>query len=501
MSMPANLEYKALMRRARSLFEQQVYTEAKAVCQDILKRNKKDVLSQWLLIEITWAEGDKDNALRLLENYTKANPNDVNGHHKYCNYLILLGRFRKAIALLERLLRKDPKNPHTINLLAGAFELSGRNDKVRTLLEPFVDAGTEDPEMARIYASIEVQDKNYEQAIEVVSRHLDNPHGSSKTLMGLWFIFGHAYECTGNIRQSYAAYCSANSIDPPEYDPDKTKQMIDRIINVFSRENLKKLPRAQIDSELPVFIISRPRSGSTLLECIIGAHPQAHAAGEIRQLGPILSNLSLSIPSTLQYPEAALDMDQDDVNTLPMPYLDYIQNLERGVKRITDKTLINFKELGFISLFFPNARIIDLRRDPLDNCISCWMANLGIQHPSSYDLEHLALEHLQYERVMNHWHDVLDIRMMQVNYEDIIADQEGWSRKIIDFLGLPWDEQCLKYYETGKTVGKNMTAAPTLSYNQVTMPIYKTSVGRAEQFHEYLGPVRKILGIEDEASR
>ena len=173
---------------------------------------------------------------------------------------------------------------------------------------------------------------------------------------------------------------------------------------------------------------------------------------------------------------------------LARQYLDDLKRFDRKATRIINKHIDNYMYLGFIELLLPGARIVHVTRDPLDNCFSIYMAQMSTSaYPWSTDLANIALVYKQYERLMTHWRDVLSIPMLDVKYEDLVADTEAWVRRIIDFLGLPWDEKCLRYWEAERTV-------MTLSYDQVNKPIYKSAVKRYEKYEAFIGPLREALG-------
>lgn len=501
MSLQADLEYHAVIRRIRQLIDQLMYLDATAALQDILKLRRNDPQALQLLYEIKWLETKHDEAITLLRSYLQKYPEDGNSQLRLAEYLVLRGRFDEAISHLKRLWKKHPDNLSIRRELAHAYEMKGENDEARKLLDPFVNEHREDPEMARLYANLEMQEKRYESVIEIVNRHIDNERVPDEMKKKMWYQLGLANERLGRTDTAFHAYTMANQIDTVDFDTEEHRDFIQRMKAVFSPDHLDSIPFACNDDETPVFVISRPRSGSTLVERIIGSHPKAHAAGELLDLSRTINDLSFLVGSTLELPECILDMDQEDMDVCAKIYLDVISELEEGARRVTNKNIGHFRHVGLINRMFPNARFIDLRRAPLDNCMACWMVDLGTRFPGSFRLEHLAIEYRLYVEMMDYWHNCLDVPILRLNYEDLVADQETQSRRLIDFLGLPWDDQCLRFFEAGKKHKPKISAAPTLSYNQVTQPIYKSSVNRAEQFSEHLGPVRDILNItEDEYS-
>jgi hypothetical protein len=168
-------------------------------------------------------------------------------------------------------------------------------------------------------------------------------------------------------------------------------------------------------------------------------------------------------------------------------YLRAARKHSGGAARFVDKYLSNFENLGVLSLLLPRARFIECRRNPMDACFSCFGEAL---HPAGHryasNLAHLGMHYRQYERLMAHWKSVLDVPILAVQYEELIGDQETVSRQIIDFIGLPWDEQCLRYYELKREI-------LTLSREQVDQPVYRHAVNRAERFARHLGPLKQAL--------
>jgi hypothetical protein len=163
-----------------------------------------------------------------------------------------------------------------------------------------------------------------------------------------------------------------------------------------------------------------------------------------------------------------------------------IVGLDANPKHITDKMPHNFLTLGLIAMLFPNVKIIHTKRDPIDTCLSIYFQTFNNAHPYAFDLSNLGFHYKQYKRIMRHWHEVLPGRIMDISYEDTIADPEFWSRKLIDHIGLDWDDACLAPHKLERSV-------KTASHWQVRQPIYKTSVQRWKNYEQFLGPLIEAL--------
>ena len=179
-------------------------------------------------------------------------------------------------------------------------------------------------------------------------------------------------------------------------------------------------------------------------------------------------------------------IDGNTLNSLAQNYLDEICSHSGDSIRVTDKMPGNFWHLGLIDILFPKARIIHCLRNPLDTCLSCYFHYFGTSHPYAYDLSDLGDYYRKYMRIMRHWKKVLRIPVLDVDYEAMVRDQEGVSRKLLEFCDLPWDPVCLSFYESGRTVS-------TASSSQVRKPLYSSSVGRWKHYEKYLSPLREAL--------
>ena len=254
----------------------------------------------------------------------------------------------------------------------------------------------------------------------------------------------------------------------------------------FDRERLGRLGGEGLASDRPIFIVGMPRSGTSLVEQILGAHPAVHGAGEL----PNLSRLVMSSrgQGDSVYPRWAPTMNGQDCRAIGQAYLDSLPATATGHTRITDKWVDNFEHLGLIHACLPNAAIIHCQRDPRDVCLSCFAIRFSESQAYSYDLTELGRYWRAYDRLMDHWRQTLPPgRMLDVPYEAVVADVEGWARRLVAHCGLEWDDVCLRFHESRRQVR-------TASFAQVRRPIYADSVGRWRRFARHLGPLLEALG-------
>jgi tetratricopeptide (TPR) repeat protein len=471
--------------RAVELLNTGDVAQAEQICRDLLARNKRDHRAAAVLGQITTMTGRHDEAAELLGRCVKLVPREIGYHILLAEALVTSGRHADALPRYDKALQLEPGSPPAVAGKANALTRLRRWDEARSVLEPHVEAGTEDAGMAIVYARIAVHDGNHDRAVEVASRHLADDT-DDEIRRSLWFDIGKAHERAGDYDRAFEAYTNGKQMRLRPWDPAATTQRHDHLMTVYDAATVQSLPRPTQPSALPVFVVGMPRSGSTLIEQIIAAHPQAYGAGEIPDLPELLAGLNLRIGSTLAYPECVRDLEQEDADDLAGAYVERLSRRAPDAARICDKELGNYQHLGLIAAIFPEARIIHSRRDPLDTCVSCYAQKFvpGI-HDYSADLRHLGMAYNDYLQLMDHWRHI-GIPMLEVDYEDLVQRQEAVSRWIIEYCGLPWDDRCLHFHEHARDV-------LTLSHEQVSQPIYTSAVARHRHFEPHLDPLKEVL--------
>jgi hypothetical protein len=257
------------------------------------------------------------------------------------------------------------------------------------------------------------------------------------------------------------------------------------LINIFSHEALQRAPRAGNCSERPIFIVGMPRSGTSLVEQILSMYPGVAAAGELADIGLLASELQELIEKSDPVNDIT-QLSREQCDAFAQRYFDLLSGRYPNAIRVTDKMPQNFLYLGWIALLFPKARVIHCVRDPLDTCLSCYYQMFTGDHPYAYDLANLGAYYRQYQRLMLHWGEVLDIPIFEVCYEDFVRDPEELGQAMVDFCSLKWDKRCLEFYKSERSVA-------TASFQQVRRPIYSSSMGRWQHYADHLEPLKKAL--------
>jgi len=272
-----------------------------------------------------------------------------------------------------------------------------------------------------------------------------------------------------------------------DYDIGEARRQVDTLIAAFTPELLRSKAGFGDPSDVPVFIVGMPRSGTSLTEQICASHPAVFGAGELVKFKAVLLSAGYTSRPKGEIQKHPQSLTATEARSLAGRYLDFLRDRAPESTRIIDKLPHNFLNVGMIALLFPNARIIHCRRDPIDNCISIFFQAFNETHAYGADLKTLGHYYRQYDRLMRHWNQLLPGRVYESSYEALIADQEGESRKLIDFLGLPWDDACLRYFETDRSV-------MTPSRWQVRQPIYQSSVKRWKKYENKIQPLIEALG-------
>jgi tetratricopeptide (TPR) repeat protein len=311
------------------------------------------------------------------------------------------------------------------------------------------------------------------------------------------FSLGKVCDDIGQYDRAFNFYDTGNRIlldrEGEGFDIDEFHQNVTDVLASFGADFFSKHAAIGHDSEDPVFVVGMPRSGTTLTEQILSSHPQVTGAGEVNFWSSALVMLPIELATDRPYPDCVDLINHKVAVEIGDKYLATLQQLvDKGsALRIVDKMPQNYFFLGLIAVVFPKARIIHIQRDAMDTCLSIYFQNFQEGHPYSYDLTNIGRYYNEYLRIMQHWREVLPIKMLEINYEDLVSDQEQVTRQLIEYIGLEWDDRCLQPEKSQKVVR-------TASLWQARQPVYKTSVARWKRYEKHLGPLTQALGYQKE---
>ena len=424
-----------------------------------------------------------------VHNYRQAIAYGVDSPDVYCNLaaaLQAMGDIPGAVAGFEEALTVDPDYGPALAGLAGLLETAREYQRGIDLLMPHLRRGKASPIVHVAYAQILRRLDRQREALVHLAPLAQVEGLGPEERFPVHFTLGDLLEDLGEHDRAFSHYRRGNELKEVDYSRKLRTREVDHLISIFSPANMANMPRSPLLSQRPVFIVGMPRSGTSLVEQILASHPDVYGAGELRDVGLLAVRLGRN-EERIPYPDVLLRVEQAELRRLCREYLSKMRHIAPDAKRFTDKMWQNFEHLGLIELLFPQARIIHCRRNPLDTCLSCYQQSFGTAGPPfAYDLGHIAGYYHDYRRLMAHWHEVCDLKMLELDYEDLVAEPEDVSRRMIDFIELEWDPACLAFYDNPRIVR-------TASYAQVRRPVYRSSIGRAQKYREHLGPLIEEL--------
>lgn len=321
-------------------------------------------------------------------------------------------------------------------------------------------------------------------AAEQAARNSATPLPAEEAVM-LHFALGKSYDDIGAHEKAFPHFLEGNRLKRAalKYEPNQAARHFASIMQNFDKAALDRL-RGGDPSHLPIFILGMPRSGTTLVEQIVSSCPGVHGAGEL----PDLKMVTQRNIEGIAFPDNLHLLDQARLAAWGAEYVAGLQLRASVASRVIDKMPANFLAVGLIHLMLPNAKIIHVNRNPVDTCLSCFSQLFKGGQEFSYDLAELGRYYVDYARLMEHWRKVLpEGAFLDVQYEDIVADQEAQSRRIIEYCGLEWNDACLDFH-------RNKRPVKTASMAQVRQPMYKSSVERWRSYEKFLGPLLDALG-------
>lgn len=394
------------------------------------------------------------------------------------------GRLVDARACFERALHLQPENVSALCSLGWLASVEGRFEEAEIL---FRRAVVIDPRRSAAWAPIAdlrrmtPADRDWLEGVTRLVQAGVPPLEEAS----LQFALGKYFDDIGEFNEAFTHYQRGNELHgqlAAPYDRAGRAVFVDDTIRAYTQQRLGHPVRGASDSRRPVFVVGMMRSGTSLVEQIVASHPQVTGAGELDFWPSVARKYEHRLRRDI--PDSALAREFAD------SYLRILGLRSPDALRVIDKSNFNADYLGLIHLVFPNARLVYVRRDPIDTCLSCYFAQFASTLNFTADLTDLAHYYREHHRLMTHWRSALPAgTLLEVPYEGLVADQEAWSRSIIEFIGLEWDPRCLEFHQTKRAV-------LTASNWQVRQPVYSRSVRRWRNYEPHLGPLLELRELE-----
>ncbi|MBT8061525.1 MAG: sulfotransferase [Gammaproteobacteria bacterium] len=514
---------RAAVTRASDALQEGRTQEAEKTLREYLQQNPDDPIALRLLSQIAMDKQRRRAAVRLLKRAVEVAPDFVLAWNNLAEVQMKEEQYEGALESVGRAIALDPRQPQAWsvkgNILSRAqrheealqafdtalkfaeahsgalsskghvLKTIGRTDEAigcfRQCIrdhpqfgEPYwslanLKTFSFDPDEVKVMEDLvqreELQDESRVNILYALGKHYENQHEYDRA-------FGHYQSGAGLRRQQEV------------YDPVQNQVVHDRNIEVFSGPFLAEREGQGNLDDAPILVVGLPRSGSTLIEQILASHSMIEGTMELPDLGRCIRAVSRARKDKVEYPEAARDLAGEDLRALGQRYLDTTQRYRSGKPYFIDKMPNNFSNLGFLHLILPNAKVINARRHPLDSCLGSYKQLFYNGQSYTYDFFELGQYYLQYQRIMDHWHEVMPGKILDVHYEDVVRDQEGQTRRMLEYIGAPFEDQCLRFWETERAIN-------TASSEQVRKPIYTKGLNFWKHYEHHLGELIEILEL------
>lgn len=446
----------------------------------------------WLnLGKLRQDENRLDDAKDCYENALKYEPNMAEAHSNLGNIHHQTGQVDEALAAYARAENANPQYVEAIFNKAIIQAEIGRIEEAIDSYRAVVDANPHHIEaVCGLGEALEVIGKEAEaEACYRTASKISPRQVPEESATRLHYKLGRSFDRLGNYDKAFAEFRTANELRAAAlrrsgqiYNRVHQEGLVDRIIASFQIGSAAEWRKLGVSDHLPIFVLGMPRSGTTLTEQILASHPSVHGAGELKKIPQIGQDLS----NEGSWPDNLSQLDHSLATTLATSYIKTLKGIAPNAMRVVDKLPTNFLYVGLIRTLMPSASIVHMRRNPLDTCVSNYFQNFGEAAPHNHDLGDLGHYYRQYVRLMAHWEAVFPGSIFHLDYEQLVDEQEATSRKLIDWCGLEWDDRCMDFHTTDRTV-------QTASYLQVRRPIYGDSVTRWRHYEQYLRPLTSAL--------
>jgi tetratricopeptide (TPR) repeat protein len=428
-----------------------------------------------------------DQALETVQRAVELDPKMVHSYVMRGNILTKAQRHEESLEAYGKALEISPLNAGALAGMAHVLKTIGRQEES---VEAYRKCIRAHPHFGEAYWSL-ANLKTFEfddEEVKVMEQMIGQNNLADEPKVNFYLSLGKHYENEKDYDRAFENYLQGNDLRRQHeiYDPVQTQVIHDRLIKVFNHQFFEARAGSGDPDPAPILVVGLPRSGSTLIEQILASHSMVEGTMELPDLSRTIGELNKYSKDKVEYPEAALLLSLEDTQTLGKAYLDSTMRYRSDKPYFIDKMPNNFSSIGFLQLILPNAKVINAQRHPLDSCLGCYKQLFFKGQSWTYDQFEIGQYYLQYQRIMEHWHQVLPGKVLDVQYERMVVDQEAQTRRILEHCGLPWEDQCLRFYETERAVN-------TASSEQVRQPIYTKSVNFWRNYESKLGELIEIL--------
>jgi len=430
--------------------------------------------------ELAFSITDIPNTLRAIENAQSIGLNDVDLDARIALLYSKIGHADEAVLAIEQAIKKAPDDTEILNDAASIYIDAGNSEAASVIYRKII---SQKPELAKIYFSLCQLKKFSSRSSDDTAYVAEMENALSGEITDpafMHFALGKVFADMGDADKAFHHLTIGNDMRKAErpYSLQHDKDRVRRLKQRFTTQNISATSSPIPDDKIsPIFILGMPRSGTTLVEQIIGAHPDVTPCGELILLSHILAT---------KFADDEPEMSPQAWAETGDLYRTQVSGLAEDKMRITDKMPHNFFNVGAIWSAMPDARIILLQRNPLDIGLSCYQACFSAGLDFTHDLKMIGEFYRQFDALCEHWKTIAPNRLLSVQYEDLVADSDTNIRRMLSFCDLEWHPDCEKYFEKNRRLG-------TASFNQANKPIYSSSVEKWRQYESHLQPLIEAL--------
>lgn len=434
-----------LQRRGRAMEAAKVYRE--------VLQNEPDEPDALHLLGLALGDQHQDEAgVALIERAIQLRPRAAAFQHNIGGVYRRMGRLAEAVAAFRRALELKPEYGEAFQGLAETVRLA--------------------PDDPAVVAARKVLERSTDSSVRCY----------------LHFALGKVCDDAGQYEDAFHHVARGNALAGRSFDVDSWRRQVRETLYEFSPSLIRALGGAGDPTGRPVFVVGMPRSGTTLVEQILASHSQVHGAGELTTMRHVLT-AAVQEAGGRRFPEFVPGLGRAGVASLASAYLAGTREFAApGITRVVDKHPLNFQFIGLILLMFPNARVIHTVRHPLDTCLSCFFQHFTSGQDYTFDLIQLGHFYRHYRRLMEYWEQLFPGRILHLQYEHLVRDQQTATGRLLDYCGLEFEQTCVDFHQTERVVR-------TASFLQVRRPLYATSIGKYRLYAEHLRELAQMLGV------
>ena len=428
-----------------------------------------------------------NEALECAAKVLELAPDKAESHILYGSVVGLLGRHDEAIEYYEKALEISPERAGVMCSMAHHLKTVGRQDDGIAMYRKAIETKADQAEAYWSLANLKTF--SFEQyEIDAMHALLADDELPDESRVQIHNALGLAAEGDKDYDEAFSQFEQCNMLrrQAESYDPVETETGYDDIIEIMNETFIAEREGLGHDDPSPILVVGLPRSGSTLIEQILASHSQVDGTHELGDLPNVAQRIRRFSPTNAKFPGNLFDVPEDGWQRIGEEYVTSTMKFRAGAPFFIDKNPNNFIFVGLLKIALPNAKIINAMRHPMDSCFGTYKQLFASGQPFSYDLTEVGEYYLQYRRLMDHWEKVAPGYVLDVRYEEVVADLESQVRRLLDFCGLPFEEGCLEFYNTERAV-------KTASSEQVRRPIYSTSVNLWKHYEHRLGELIEVL--------